>query len=343
MNIANSNQKSQIQSLQILRAVAAASVVYLHIGCEPWFGGFGVDIFFVLSGFVMCYIIDSGESGKEFFLRRIARVVPLYWALTVTAFVLVCFKPVLFNSTTADFGNLLKSLLFIPYTKENGTISPIIPVGWTLNYEMYFYVLITMATIWFRTYWRQMVVAAIVGCFLVANLSKGTGDFVRFLSDQIALEFVLGILAYDLYKKRYQAILSFGWKRNFGIAVACYSFMALMDALRVEGMRAILLGIPSSIMLLCVLGLEPMVRELSGSVTKILVAMGDASYATYLSHLYVVEGLRKLVFVRLNPEWMYTPIGVAVSLGLAFLVGQYLYMWLDRPLSRALRHQLIRA
>lgn len=336
-------QNSQIQSLQILRALAAVSVVYLHIGCEPWFGGFGVDVFFVLSGFVMCYITDSGEFGKEFFLKRIARIVPLYWVLTIAAFILAWLKPSLFNSTTADFGNLLKSLLFIPYTKENGSISPIIPVGWTLNYEMYFYVLITFASIWFKTHWRPIVAATIVVCFLVANLSSGTGDFARFLSDQIALEFVLGIIAYDLYKKRYQCILALGWKRNFAIAFACYGVMALMDTLRIEGPRAILLGLPSSIMLLSVLGLEPMVRALAGSVSKILVAMGDASYATYLSHLYVVEGLRKLVFVRLNPEWMYTPIGVVFSLGLALLVGQCIYMWLDRPLSRALRRQLIKA
>ncbi len=99
---------SKIQSLQILRALAATSVVYLHIGSKPWFGGFGVDIFFVLSGFVMCHITDAGESGKEFFLRRIARVVPLYWVLTVFAFLLAWFMPALFNSTTADIGNLLR-------------------------------------------------------------------------------------------------------------------------------------------------------------------------------------------------------------------------------------------
>lgn len=143
-------QSSKIQSLQILRALAATSVVYLHIGCEPWFGGFGVDIFFVLSGFVMCYITDSGESGKEFFLRRIARIVPLYWALTLITFVIAWLKPTLFNSTTADLGNLFKSLLFIPYVKENGSISPIIPVGWTLNYEVYFYLLISAGTIFLK-------------------------------------------------------------------------------------------------------------------------------------------------------------------------------------------------
>lgn len=337
-----SEQKSQIQSVQILRAVAAASVVYLHIGCEPWFGGFGVDIFFVLSGFVMCYIIDSGESGSEFFLRRVARIVPLYWILTVAAFALAWAKPSLFNSTTADAANLIKSLLFIPYTKENGSISPIIPVGWTLNYEMYFYALIALATLWFRSHWRKIVAVAIISGFVITNLLSVQSDFARFLSDQIALEFLLGIFVYGLYKKQHRQILSLGWKRNLGIVVICYGFMALMDVLRIEGMRAILLGLPSAVMVLCTLGLEPLVREHSGSVSKALVAMGDASYATYLSHLYVVEGLRKLVFARLNPDWMYTLPGVVLSLGLALLVGQCLYAWLDRPMSRALRHTLLR-
>jgi peptidoglycan/LPS O-acetylase OafA/YrhL len=318
-------QRSKIQSLQILRALAATSVVYLHIGCEPWFGGFGVDIFFVLSGFVMCYITDSGESGKEFFLRRIARVVPLYWLLTLFAFVLAFLKPTLFNSTTADLGNLLRSLFFIPYAKENGSISPI-----------------TSATVFFKSRWQLTATLMIAISFCIANLLKEVDDVFVFLSDQIVFEFILGIALYFLNKKIAVKMQSLGWVKNLVVVIICYAFMVLMDVFRFEGMRALTLGVPSSIMLLCFLNLESMFCKWPAALTGLLAEIGDASYATYLSHLYVIEGLRKIVFVRINPDWMYTPIGVGISLISALVVGQCLYCWLDRPLSRALRNRLIK-
>lgn len=334
-------QRSKIQSLQILRALAATSVVYLHIGCEPWFGGFGVDIFFVLSGFVMCYITDSGESGKTFFLRRIARIVPLYWALTLITFVIAWFRPTLFNSTTADLGNLFKSLLFIPYAKENGSISPIIPVGWTLNYEVYFYLLIAAGT-FFKRNWYVVVSIVIVITWSISNLLKEHGDILKFLSEQIVMEFIFGVVIYQVNKKYGEKIQSLGWLINLAIVIICYIFMALMDVLRIEGLRALTLGVPSSIMLLSFLSLESMFCEWPVSLTKWLVEIGDASYATYLSHLYVVEGLRKIVFARINPDWMYTPIGVALSLSSALVVGQILYYMLDRPLSSVLRRRFVK-
>ncbi len=290
----------------------------------------------------MCHITDSGESGKEFFLRRIARIVPLYWLLTLFAFLLAWVKPTLFNSTTADLGNLLRSLFFIPYEKENGSISPIIPVGWTLNYEVYFYLLITFSTVVFGKKWHLLVSLAIMALYLFSNLLIESSDVVKFMSNQIALEFVFGILVHFFNKKWRRKVLSLGAVVNIGIIIGCYSFMALMDVFRIESMRALTLGLPSSIMLLSFMSLESMLSDLPTKVTMWLVEIGNASYATYLSHLYVVEGLRKIVFFRINPDFMYTPIGVALILCAALAVGQILYYMLDRPLNSAIRHRLLK-
>ena len=107
--------QNQLKALQILRAIAATSVIYYHIGCIPRFGKFGVDIFFVISGFVMSLIIANGESSVRFAVNRIARIVPLYWVLTTAVLVLAWIHPALLDSTTADIFNYLKSLFFIPY------------------------------------------------------------------------------------------------------------------------------------------------------------------------------------------------------------------------------------
>ena len=107
-----------LKSLQILRAIAALSVVYYHINAAPHFGKFGVDIFFIISGFVMSMIIENGQKPYTFVVNRITRIVPLYWVLTLCLFILSAIKPDLLDTTTANILNFLKSIFFIPYFKE---------------------------------------------------------------------------------------------------------------------------------------------------------------------------------------------------------------------------------
>lgn len=156
------------------------------------------------------------------------------------------------------------------------------------------------------------------------------------------IEFIFGIVIYQVNKKYVKKIQSLGCLINLAIVIICYIFMALMDVFRIEGVRALALGVPSAIMLLSFLSLESILLKWPTAIAKWLVEIGDASYATYLSHLYVVEGLRKIVFARINPDWMYTPIGVALSLSAALVVGQIIYYMLDRPLSSVLRRRIMK-
>lgn len=127
----------RIDSIQLLRAVAAIAVVTQHVPI-PIFGDglWGVDLFFVISGFIMCHA--TARSGRNFFLKRIIRIVPLYWLGTLFIYALALTLPQLLNTTTANPVDLLKSLLFIPFIK-GGIPVPIVFQGWTLNYEMFFY------------------------------------------------------------------------------------------------------------------------------------------------------------------------------------------------------------
>src|SRR5437588_12986370 len=112
-------KRSMLYNIQAARAFAALAVSYLHISLQarylPVFGYFGVDVFFVISGFIMSLILDSGED--HFFYRRITRIVPLYWAMSVGVFIIAMISPSLLASSTANIDNLLKSLFFIPYFK----------------------------------------------------------------------------------------------------------------------------------------------------------------------------------------------------------------------------------
>jgi exopolysaccharide production protein ExoZ len=129
------------------------AVVLFHISVlsqETWgldparvdhVGAAGVDLFFVISGFIMAMIVDrSGPfDGKQFWIRRIARVVPAYWAITLFVFALALVMPSLFQSTEASLAHLIVSMAFLAFDTGAGFTGPLMVVGWTLNYEMFFY------------------------------------------------------------------------------------------------------------------------------------------------------------------------------------------------------------
>src|SRR5689334_8064102 len=103
------------------------------------FGSFGIDVFFVISGYIMARILDSGSppSGDFFFRRRILRIVPPYWFFTISLFCAAAVAPQVMGATRADSAELIKSLLFIPFVKEDGRTQPLLFLGWTLNVEMF--------------------------------------------------------------------------------------------------------------------------------------------------------------------------------------------------------------
>jgi exopolysaccharide production protein ExoZ len=197
----------KLHFLQALRAIAAWFVVADHALLDvthgdirnpvthvAWaIGDIGVYVFFVISGFIMVHICwdDFGRRGAaaNFLCKRVIRIVPLYWLATIAAFA--------FHKVSATHGahegwsELVRSLLFIPYRNEDGGWAPILPQGWTLNYEIMFYAIFG-AAVGFR---RQIAVAAI-GCALGIFTLVGSllpAGILAYLSSPIVLWFVLGI------------------------------------------------------------------------------------------------------------------------------------------------------
>ena len=134
--------QNKIDSIQVLRFFAAFSVMMVHLPVFE-FGIWGVDIFFVISGFIMMYVTENNE--KFFLLKRIFRIVPLYWILTLGVFALAIFVPDVLNNTTANIVHLIKSLFFIPFDKNGTGHFPILFLGWTLNFEVIFYFLFSLS------------------------------------------------------------------------------------------------------------------------------------------------------------------------------------------------------
>ncbi len=150
----------QIASIQILRALAALMVVFSHVQADSFdtanragqhFAGFhmlplnaGVDLFFVISGFIMVYasrrLFGTPRAGAQFMARRIARIVPLYWLATSLALILLGYEAARGKGAFPGVWEILASFGFIPFARpQDGLVQPVTGVGWTLNYEMFFY------------------------------------------------------------------------------------------------------------------------------------------------------------------------------------------------------------
>lgn len=204
-----------LSSLQILRAVAAWLVVYHHYMQRLYdfhystevghffsaVGPFGVDIFFVISGFIMFYTLKNRDyTPREFVLRRVFRIVPVYWFMT---FALVAVVPFVASNGPPhfdwDISSLALSLLFIPHQNPSGIgIFPLLTVGWTLNYEMFFYVWLSLMLLLFPRAW---FVACTISMLALPLLWNRDWPYASIVGSGLLYEFVFGMFVSSFYLK----------------------------------------------------------------------------------------------------------------------------------------------
>ena len=198
--------RGELSSLQILRGGAAWLVVYHHYmqGFHNFqysttaghffsvVGKFGVNIFFVISGFIMFWTLTHRHySARDFLLRCTLRIVPVYWLMTLA------FIPVIYvfpSPLTSFFGwdpsSLALSLLFIPHDNPSGIGSfPLLTVGWTLNFEMFFYLWLSLVLLIFRRGW---FVVCFVSLFLMPSVWNNSWPYVFKLRSNLLYEFAIG-------------------------------------------------------------------------------------------------------------------------------------------------------
>ncbi len=327
-----------LYNVQLARALGAMLVVYAHIGYPGiMFGHFGVDIFFIISGFIMTMICC--KSSRHFFPRRLVRIVPLYWAITAFVYLLSIVKPSLLNSTGPNVIHFLKSIFFVPYVKEDGLTQPMLDVGWTLNYEMYFYAAIALsllvvparlATLVAST--ALVIVAVLLHIYMVASrLSPAAAPVATFYSTFYIFEFVMGVLVY--YLTRGPLLQRIALPMNIVAAAACLVFMAYNEIAQPFGKQFPLLtqGLPSMIFVAALLLLE----HQKFIFTKVTI-LGDASYAIYLTNQFVVEGMRKIVSKAIHLPF-FSPPSCAIVLVAAAGLGVLIYLFLEKPVHDQLR------
>ncbi|MEO3722927.1 acyltransferase [Pseudomonas syringae] len=304
-------------SVQALRALAAWAVVCHHF-MQIFFdfeargpigqlfidkGAVGVDIFFVISGLVI-FLSTEGKTlpPARFLLYRLFRIVPAYWLYTVLMALLVVFARPLLPDQTVDWSHLLLSLLFIPTENPGGYgIYPTLNVGWTLNYEMLFYVLFAWALL-FRLQVRLLVVAALL--FAVCQAWTGFGWVSEFYRSDIVYEFLLGIGIGMLYRRGW--IGPALWLPLLGIGAALLAIYQLPPEPRLLNW-----GVPSAVLVMASMALERHVER-----NRLLKLLGDCSYSVYLMHVLVLSAGGYLARrYGINPYLMFVVCALAIAIG----------------------------
>ncbi|WP_420381637.1 acyltransferase family protein [Novosphingobium sp.] len=319
---------TRLDALQVLRAVAALAVVVFH--CH-WTGvaSFGVELFFVISGFVICHA--AAQDPRHFLLKRIARVVPLYWLATLGVFALATVAPSLLSSTQVSGLNLVRSLVFWPYLRADGAWMPLLFLGWTLNYEAFFYVVFALCLGVSARLAPYLATAALV---LIASLHGAAMHWpatwpLAFWTAPIVLNFACGIVAWLIWHTMKARLMRIPHGLATGIAIIAMGILATGANHGIGGPLPTG-GIVSAVLLLALLGLGPRLRWPAG-----LLAIGDASYSLYLLHPYVLEVVNRKVHA-FGPDVrgvLATLLGVGGALALALVM----YRVVERPSNRIAR------
>lgn len=322
-------------SIQALRGIAALFVVLEHIrflNC----GAFGVDIFFIISGFMIMF--STHRNSKHFLIKRIVRIVPLYYLVTLGTFLLLLLFPAMFEQTKANPVFLLKSLAFIPFDIGGGVLQPIVRIGWTVNCEVFFYLLFFIAMKISHKY-RGVICSILLGVpVLIAQLT--TSDFapLTFYGNPIMLEFVLGILVYYICMGIYHTYCSSKLSKGVCyvaliVAVMLLAFLALTKKQsNILGFyRLSSWGLPAMIIVLCFF-----VAGLFIKVPRPFVVLGNISFSLYLLHYYPVMLFDRKVF-DFSTCTPYALLGVFVSIIICILLGYGCWYLVEYRFTKWLR------
>ncbi len=320
-----------INNLQLLRAFAAISVVLFHIidtastysldtrGLKllAGWGAYGVDLFFVISGFVMFHSqLQQRVTPGVFFKKRLIRIVPIYWSLTVLVAVAYLLLPALFRELQVTTSWTLSSLAFLSWW-WNGS-QPLLYVGWTLEWEMAFYLLFALSLA--AKSLRVQMSVLVAGLALLALYSGYL----------IVIEFLFGIIAAYIYHY-HKPTAATGWLLVIvGIALLLVTLQSQYRMLVMElGVQRVLhWGVPA---LLIVLGVS-LIQQFKWGWLHYL---GHASYSIYLIQMLTIPVFYKLAVVFL-PTTNTDVLALACLLG-SIMIGCLTYALIEKPLTTTLQ------
>ena len=339
----------KINNIQSLRGFAVLFVVFFHLfivenkysGFDTLlpatfqFGAFGVDLFFVISGFVMVTVTRGKyqdlKQALMFLYHRLTRIYPLYWICTLMALAVFLIQPTWVNSSQGNQFNIFESFLLLP-----SNVLPLVQVGWTLIHEVYFYIVYFLI---FLLLPECLLVYAIGGWGLIvviANLSiKAWNPYLNLIFNPLTIEFLSGCLLAILYYRKEGSRFNTRTLLNTAVVTLILALIAYEGYRTSTGQvaplgwwRILLYGLPAWIITHCLLYAERM-----GFVFHpYMFQIGNASYSIYLSHLFTINVVGRVWAIFSIDGWLDNILFILVTLALVLFVGFISYWLVERKL-----------
>ena len=342
-----------VRNLQALRAIAAVAIVVAHMSAPDGFAHkslsnapilpglyatalSGIDLFFLVSGFIMFTTTQRAHGPRDagrFLVRRITRIYPPYLVVTAAIFVVYLWRPEAVNASERIRPSVFDSFLLLP---QSGF--PLLPIAWTLTYELYFYLAFALVLLaprrWF---WPAIGAWAVV----VAALSQvpGGGPYLHVAANPLAFEFMGGVLIGWLTTR-----LPKGgglWITLLGVAAAAPIYVAEWNHPgRIFGdpvLRVLTIGVALA---LVVYGMVALERRGTWTAPRLLVHLGDSSYSLYLTHVPTLA-----VFAVVVAHLPGRGIGqhlvlLVVAVLLCIALGEVFHLLVEAPLLRLIHDRL---
>ena len=369
----------KLRSVQAMRAAAALLVLIAHLLAvdknhsgetsliaETWVNGVsGVDLFFVISGFIMIWVAGDFPAGlrssTRFLLSRIMRIYPLWWLF---ASIMAVYFWVSYG-VPWDAENLLKhdltgpEHLFRSYGLLPQPTFPVLGVGWTLVHEMYFY-LGFAGLLLVPARFRPHILALWALGVIVGSVSGLSGpyavDFRHLIFYPTTFEFIMGAFVALIIKNGYRQLG--GLALGLGLTLYCVSFLwfnfntggALLGAVEFKSIgtftlgwgRTLFFGLPSALIIYGLVTLE-LTRNLGRIIPNFVVSLGDWSYAIYLSHMIVISAVARLIFPRFAaPGSFDNAVFMVLSIIAVIILSALTYKLVEAPFMRWCKPRLSR-
>lgn len=335
---------ARLSILQVARAVAANAVVVCHLSSitekhtgpfyrdDALYGIAGVDLFFVLSGFIMAAVAGRQTTPGAFLLRRAARIYPAYWLVTLVVLAAAIARPEWVNASVQTEISIWKSFLLWPQEMT------LLMVGWTLMHEVYFYLVFALILALRAPLLTGLAawLAAIVCAWLLLPADiLAENAAVRIATSPMTLEFMIGALVGIAFLRKRMPFYRTAAAVGVGALVAVWTFgppgSVLLADPNLAALRVVMFGLPCAALLYALVAWE---SQADPRPPALLVNLGDWSYATYLTHLLVISALGRIVGASLPDGTISTWILVLGGLVASNAVGAMMFIWFERPAAR---------
>jgi peptidoglycan/LPS O-acetylase OafA/YrhL len=339
-----------VRSIQWLRGIAALAVVMLHASevlikynvtvpvlSELKFGGWGVDLFFVISGFIMIFIVRD-STGKltdtgNFWLRRLVRIAPPYWIFMSIVVAISILAP-RFTEYKPSVDHILASYLFIPWTDLRGIMAPPLRIGWSLNFEAYFYLVFglmlllpTRQRLGTLIFWA--IASALMGYFWTP-----ASPLLQMMTDTRLLEFVSGAIIGHLWIRGKVLPLSLAIVSLTGGTI----LICVGDIYGNHLPPALSLGIAAIMMVSGAVGME----SHQGKAFRWVFPkkLGDWSYAIYLTHILTLGVFGRVLMALKLDQYIPAFLVLLIALCVATAVGWFVYRFIEHPMHHWMDQRL---